>query len=100
VEGSCEHGNEPSGSINSWEVLEQLHNWRLLKSSVSFEYPSIFKTDVRVKFTIVITQFWITVANELSSVNTLHDRKLCSRSRTDEQSFIQCYIDAMSKILC
>jgi hypothetical protein len=22
VEGSCEHGNEPSGSIKFWEVLE------------------------------------------------------------------------------
>jgi hypothetical protein len=22
VEGSCEHGNEPSGSINCWEVVE------------------------------------------------------------------------------
>jgi hypothetical protein len=22
VEGSCEHGNEPSGSIKWWEVLE------------------------------------------------------------------------------
>jgi hypothetical protein len=22
VEGSCEHGNEPSGSIKRWEVLE------------------------------------------------------------------------------
>jgi hypothetical protein len=31
VEGSCEHGIEPSGSINCWEVLERLHNWRLLK---------------------------------------------------------------------
>jgi hypothetical protein len=31
VEGSCEHGNEPSGSIKCWEVLEQLHNWRVLK---------------------------------------------------------------------
>jgi hypothetical protein len=30
-EGSCEHGNEPSGSIKCWEVLEKLHNWRLLK---------------------------------------------------------------------
>jgi hypothetical protein len=26
-----EHGNEPSGSIKCWEVLEWLHNWRLLK---------------------------------------------------------------------
>jgi hypothetical protein len=31
VEGSCEHGNEPSGSIKCWEVLERLHNSQLLK---------------------------------------------------------------------
>jgi hypothetical protein len=31
VEGSCEHGNETSVSIKFWEVLEQLHNWQLLK---------------------------------------------------------------------
>jgi hypothetical protein len=30
-EGSCEHGNELSGSIKWWEVLEWLHNWQLLK---------------------------------------------------------------------
>jgi hypothetical protein len=31
VEGSCERGNEPSGSIKRWEVLEWLHNLQLLK---------------------------------------------------------------------
>jgi hypothetical protein len=31
VEGSCEHGHEPSGSIKYWEVLEYLQNWPLLK---------------------------------------------------------------------
>jgi hypothetical protein len=31
VEGSYERGNEPSGSIKRWEVLEWLHNWQLLK---------------------------------------------------------------------
>jgi hypothetical protein len=31
VEGSCEHGDEPSDSIKFWEVLEWLHNWWLLK---------------------------------------------------------------------
>jgi hypothetical protein len=31
VEGSCEHGNEPSGFIKFWEVIEWLHNWRLFK---------------------------------------------------------------------
>jgi hypothetical protein len=31
VEGSCEHGNERSGSVKYWEVLEQLSDWRLLK---------------------------------------------------------------------
>jgi hypothetical protein len=30
-EGSCEQGNEPSGSIKCWEVLEWLHNWQLLR---------------------------------------------------------------------
>jgi general stress protein YciG len=25
------HGNEHSGSIKCWEVLEWLHNWQLLK---------------------------------------------------------------------
>jgi hypothetical protein len=31
MEGSFEHGIKPSGSIKCWEVLEGLHNWRLLK---------------------------------------------------------------------
>jgi hypothetical protein len=33
VEGSCEHGNEPSGSIECWEFLEWLHNGQLLKKA-------------------------------------------------------------------
>jgi hypothetical protein len=28
--GSCEQGNELSGSIKFWEVLELLHSWWLL----------------------------------------------------------------------
>jgi hypothetical protein len=31
VEGSYEHGNEPSGSLKCWEYIEKLHNWWLLK---------------------------------------------------------------------
>jgi hypothetical protein len=31
VEGSCERGDEPSGSIKFWEVLEWPHNWQLFK---------------------------------------------------------------------
>jgi hypothetical protein len=31
LEGSCEHGNQPSGSMKCWAVLEWLRNWRLLK---------------------------------------------------------------------
>jgi hypothetical protein len=31
VEGSGEHGNEHSGSIKCWEILEYLHNLQLLK---------------------------------------------------------------------
>jgi hypothetical protein len=35
VEGSCEHGNEPSGSIKYREILEWLRNWRLLKKGLA-----------------------------------------------------------------
>jgi hypothetical protein len=31
VEESCEHGNEPSGSIKFWKILEYLRDWRILK---------------------------------------------------------------------
>jgi hypothetical protein len=31
LEGSCEHGNKPSGFILCWKFLEWLHNWQLLK---------------------------------------------------------------------
>jgi hypothetical protein len=37
VEGSSEHSNEPSLSIKFWEVLEYLHNWRLLKKGSALE---------------------------------------------------------------
>jgi hypothetical protein len=35
VEGSCEHSNELSGSIQCWEFLKWLHNWQLLKKGSS-----------------------------------------------------------------
>jgi hypothetical protein len=31
VEGSCEHSDEPSGSLKLWEVPEWLYNWQLLR---------------------------------------------------------------------
>jgi hypothetical protein len=31
VEGPFEYGNESLGSLQFWEILEYLHNWRLLK---------------------------------------------------------------------
>jgi hypothetical protein len=41
VKGSCEHGNEGSGFIKCWEILEQLSNWRLLKISVCYELHKV-----------------------------------------------------------
>jgi hypothetical protein len=35
VEHLCEHGDEPSGFIKCWEVLEWLHNWQLLKKGAA-----------------------------------------------------------------
>jgi hypothetical protein len=31
VKGSCEHGNEPLGSVGCWEVREYLHSWQSLE---------------------------------------------------------------------
>jgi hypothetical protein len=31
VAGSCENGNEPSGSITFWEVLQELRDFSLFK---------------------------------------------------------------------
>jgi hypothetical protein len=31
VEGSCEHGNEPLGSIKDWKFLDQLSDCQLQK---------------------------------------------------------------------
>jgi hypothetical protein len=33
--GSCEHGNEPSGSMKFSEILEWLSDWQLLKKDSS-----------------------------------------------------------------
>jgi hypothetical protein len=38
VEGSCEDGNELSGSIKFWEILQWLYNWQLLKKGVHFRW--------------------------------------------------------------
>jgi hypothetical protein len=35
VKGCCDHGEEPSGSIKCWEILESLRSWKLLKKDLS-----------------------------------------------------------------
>jgi hypothetical protein len=48
VEGSCKHGNEPSGSIKCCEVLEYLHYWQLLKkSSAPWDNESEAKNEIQ-----------------------------------------------------
>jgi hypothetical protein len=37
VVGSFEHGNEPSGSAKSWEILEMLNDRRLLKKEDGYD---------------------------------------------------------------
>jgi hypothetical protein len=43
VEGFGEHGNETSGSIKCWEILEELSDWRLLKKDSAPWSQLIFK---------------------------------------------------------
>jgi hypothetical protein len=43
IHGFCEHGYEPSDSIQCWEILEWLSDWRLLnKDAAPFSY--LFET--------------------------------------------------------
>jgi hypothetical protein len=46
VEGSCEHGNEPSGSIKRWEFIEWLHNWQLLKEDSASGISECYRTGI------------------------------------------------------
>jgi hypothetical protein len=44
VAGSCEHDNEPSGSVRHWEFLEWMSNcWLFRKDSVGLPYSTLNK---------------------------------------------------------
>jgi hypothetical protein len=48
VEGSCEHGIEPSGSIKWWEVLELgIHGYNMLGTTEKDTYLTKFKAGGR-----------------------------------------------------
>jgi hypothetical protein len=44
VEGSCEHGDEPSFFFffNFWEFPELLHNWQLLRKGSAPDVSSMY----------------------------------------------------------
>jgi hypothetical protein len=65
VEGSCEHGNEPSDSIKCWEILEWLHNWHLLKKGSS---PWIMFFFVVVQISDPYVNIGTTIAYKILSV--------------------------------
>jgi hypothetical protein len=65
VEGAYEHGNEPSGSIKRWEVLEWLHNWQLLKKGSA---PSVIIHSFEARKSELMTV----------SLNKLHINKYCT----------------------
>jgi hypothetical protein len=41
VASSCEHSNEPSGSIKCWETIEWVHKWWALKQLVRFAWTRL-----------------------------------------------------------
>jgi hypothetical protein len=41
VEGSCERGDEHSGSLKCWEVPELLRNWQILKKGSAPEVSKL-----------------------------------------------------------
>jgi hypothetical protein len=54
MEGSCEHGNEPSGFIICWEILECLrHCWLLKKGSAQWSCLVMFQSHEHSLFGVV-----------------------------------------------
>jgi hypothetical protein len=59
-ESSCENGNERSGSIKCWEVLEWLHNCQLLKKGSALEVSKV----IVATFLILVVSFCLEAATE------------------------------------
>jgi hypothetical protein len=84
VEGSCEHGIEPAGSIKCREVLELLHNWRILKKISAVEVS----IDKRCLASCPVTRLFLTVLRAATSVpNSYLDVRInhiCTCSRREK----------------
>jgi hypothetical protein len=57
VAGSCEHGNEPSGSIKGGKFLDWLSDYQLLKKDCSLELVRLPKqiVDLQIRIQICIS---------------------------------------------
>jgi hypothetical protein len=88
VEGSCEHGKEPPGSIMCREVLKYVRGWRLLKKgsapwSSSVRRETGYWLDgrgIEVRFPIGATCLFVlrtvdtdTVSCQMGTGATFHD---------------------------
>jgi hypothetical protein len=68
VQGSCEHGNEPSGYIKCWEIFELLSNcWLLQNVSALWSYS--------VMYGIQGNEYAHTFAIKAPTVNSLCQKK-------------------------
>jgi hypothetical protein len=65
VEGSCEHGDESSGSLKWWEVPERLHNWQLLRRGSA---PWVSKQYITAQLNVLVQCFCFVQLNSLRSV--------------------------------
>jgi hypothetical protein len=75
MEGSRENGSELSGSMKSWEILEQLHNWCvLMKGSASWSQTSTNKTNFMDFSPRVNYADWATATCRQNLVPTFMDR--------------------------
>jgi hypothetical protein len=75
VEGSSERGNEPSGSIKCWEILESLSGWSVLKYSAPCS---------KLVVTIVYINIWLTTSTTITH-SLKHSPSLEANSRSATQ---------------
>jgi hypothetical protein len=89
VEGSCEHGNEPSGSRNCWDVYEWLHNWQLLKKG-STSWVSEHRLFAFTAFLIVFALNSVRKNKCLHFVRNLHCRPYFTKFIEENIESLKC----------
>jgi hypothetical protein len=81
VEGFCEYGNEPPGSLKCWEVLEWLHSWWPLEQCSDLQSQSVSQLARAMKGFTTLNSKTFTNNFLTARLSSLHKRKRVNTQR-------------------